>query len=182
MATAPDITFRSASSPYNALSAIAYVQSSPGGNNLPVLQGQNSNLINLRIYNNYADNAGIADALNVAVTTFDGPTLVSHTAFKALVSQSWIRIYEYGYGENSTPPGLFTSFLGTDTAIGGAPAGTNKYFPERSSNGQAQSAIRAGTDTNGVGFIEFQTYAQVPPAAPNSTTTFALSVSYEWTT
>lgn len=182
MASAPDLTFRDSVTPYGVVSALSYVQSKAGGTNLPVLQGETSNQILFRIYNNFALNSGIAIAYNLAITCYDGSGAASHTAATLPVSQSWIHVLENGYGENSTTPGVFTSFVGADTPIGGAPAGVNKYYPEKGSDGvTGQSRIRAGSNTNGVGFIEIDTYASVPIAAPNNTYTFAISVSYEWT-
>lgn len=174
--TAPDITFRQNSTPYSTIASETYQQTSPSGNPLPVLQGQDSNHLFFRVYNNWALNSNIADAVNVFITTFDGVGAGSHTALKAVVSQTWIHMYENGYGENSLTPGVFTSYGGSDTAVGGIYV----YNPERGSNGVAFSKIRAGTNNAGVGFIEFQSYARVPANATNNTTTFAISVGYEW--
>lgn len=174
--TAPDITFRANTTPFSVVSSETYQQTSPSGNPLPVLQGQDSNHLFFRVYNNWALNSNIADAVNVFITTFDGIGSGSHTALKAVVSQTWIHMLENGYGQNSITPGLFTSFVGSDTAVGGVYV----YNPERGSDGAAFSKIKAGTSNAGVGFIEFQSYARVPASALNSTTSFAISVGYEW--
>lgn len=180
MASAPDITFRRNVSPYDVLAAAQYVQSTLGGDNLPVLQGENSNLFLFRVYNNYARAAGIASAVNVRVTTFDAVDPSSHTAAKSVINQSWIRVYENGFGENSTPPGLYTRYLGADTAVGGTPANKNVYIPEFGSAGNATPQIRAGTDTNGVGFIEIASYAELPDTVGMVSNSFAVSIQYEW--
>lgn len=176
MSLQPDITIRDPLNPSNILGSFAYVQSAAGGNNIPVLHGQNSNLIRFRLYNNWARNSNIASALNVRVTVYDGSSLGSHTTTKSVVSQSWIRIFESGFGENSVTPGLYTTFSGFDTAIGK----NNSYSVEYSSNGSAGSLLRAGSTGSGVGFIEFLTYAMVPDNALTVSWTFSLSFTYEW--
>lgn len=179
MASAPDITFRSAASPYGTLSSLDYVQSIIGGGNLPVLQGENSNPIAFRVYNNFAKAAGIASAVNVRITVFDAvDPSGSHTAAKSVTNQEWIRFYETGYGESTAAPALLTYYLGEDTAVGGQADG---YTPEYGSAGSTVAQIRAGTDTNGVGFIEFGSYAQLPEVVGMFTYAFAVSVQYEWT-
>lgn len=178
MASAPDLTFRSKDTPYGTLATALYVQSTLGGDYLPVLQGENSNLFYFRVYNNYARGAGIASAVNIRVTTFDNVDPGSHTAAMSAINQSWIRIYENGYGENSTPPGQYYRYTGFDTAIGGQ---ANGYVPEFGSANSSTPQIRAGSDTNSVGFIEFATYAELPDSVGMATYAFGLSIQYEWT-
>ena len=174
--TIPDITFRLNTTPYTVVPSETYQSTAPGGGALPVLQGTNSDPLYFRVYNNYALNSGIADAVNVFITTYDGVGSASHTALKAVVSQTWVHMLENGYGENSITPGVFTSYLGSDTAVGGVYV----YNPQVGSNGAAFSKIRAGTNNAGCGFIEFKSYAQVPSNAVNGTTTFAISTGFEW--
>lgn len=178
MASAPDITFRNNVSPNGTLATALFVQSTLGGDYLPVLQGENSNLFYFRVYNNYARAAGIASAVNVRITTFDAVDPSSHTAAKSVINQSWIRVYEFGYGENSTPPGLYSHYVGEDTAIGGQ---GNVYVPEFGSDGTATPQIRAGSDTNSVGFLEIASYAELPDTVGMATYAFAISIQYEWT-
>lgn len=177
MSTAPDITFRQDVSPYAPYPLITYSQTTPGGSGLPVLQGTDSDPLFFRIYNNFALNSGIANALNVFVTTYDGISTGSHTTFKAVVSQHWIHVLENGYGENSSTPGLYTMFVGSDTAIGGA----FQYTLDKGSDGSSASIIRAYSTGSGCGFVELKSYARVPASANNGTTTFAISCGYEWT-
>lgn len=179
MATAPDVTFQSRSAPYPNLASLNYAQSSIGGGNLPVLGGENSNTIYFRIYNNWARAAGVASMDNVKLTVFDDADPSSHTAAKSPVSQSWVRVYESGYGENSITPGLITAWVGDDTAIGRS--GIDSYAPEFGSDGSSTAHIRAGTDTNGVGFIEFATYMETPDQIGFFSWTFAVSIVYDWT-
>ena len=178
MSTAPVISIRSNQTPYAGLSGLAYVQSTLGGGNLPVLQGEVSNTLIFRVYNNFAKAAGIASAVNVRITTFDGVGVGSHLATKSVVNQEWIRVYENGYGENSVAPGQYTRYIGNDTPIGGA---GNEYVPEFGSDGTTNPRIRAGTDTNGVGFIEIASYAEMPDSVGMATNTFAVSIIYDWT-
>jgi hypothetical protein len=178
MATAPDITFRDSGTPSNVVSTLLYVQSSLGGNNIPVMQGENSNTLLFRIYNNWAKNSGIASAFNVSIALFDG--IGVNTASTLAVSQLWVRMYENGYGESSGTPGLLSRYMGSDTAIGGNPPGVQDYIPEHGSDGSTTAWIRAGTDTNGVGFIEFATYAELPDSTPTYPYSFAITMQYEW--
>ncbi len=183
MASQPVLTFRNVTTPFSTISTLNYVQSAAGGNNLPVLQGQNSDPILFRIYNNFALSAGIASAINISITTYDGALVGSHTCALLAVSQSWIHIQEYGYGENSvTSNDYFTYYLGSDTAIGGSgPCGSDTYVPEAGSDGSSSAYIRAYSNTNGMGYIEFQTYAALPVSGVQNTTyNFAVSCYYEW--
>lgn len=178
---APDITFRSMLTPYGVLAGASYVQSALGGNNLPVLQGENSNTYYFRIYNNFARAAGIASAVNVRLTSFDAIDPASHTAGLSVINQSWLRVFENGFGENSTPPGLYTQYTGEDTAIGGSKGNQDVYTPEFGSAGTSTPQIRAGTDTNGVGFLEIASYIQLPDIVGMFSYSFAISLQYEWT-
>lgn len=171
----PDLSFRSPLTPASILGSVAYAFSTLGSNFLPVLNGKNSMTNTFRIYNNYAKNAGIANAMNVNITTFDG--IGVHTASTTPISQSWIRVQQTGYGENSTPPGLYTAFAGSDTAVGGT---SNLYLAQVGSDGNYDMALRAGSGNAGVGFMEFSTYAQIPLSASMATWNFALDMLYEW--
>lgn len=185
MATAPIIEFRQNIAPYGVIAALVYAQSALGGNDLPVLGGEDSKIIYFRVYNNYGRSTGIANANNLRVTVFDGADPASHTYAQSPASQSWVRIFETGFGENSTPPGVFTQFLGQDTAIGRSLI--DAYIPEFGSDGQPAQTntvyprLRAGTDQNGVGFIEFATYIEAPDSLGFATYAFAVSIVYDWT-
>lgn len=184
MSSAPDITFRSAVAPFNILSGLPYVQTAPSGAVLPVLQGEFSDKMLFRIYNNFALNSGVASATNIKVTVYDGAGAGSHTCAILPVSHSWVCMVEYGYGENSvTSPDRFTSFVGSDLAIGGSsPCGSNYYVPEFGSDGSSIPQIRAFSSGNGMGYIEFQTYIRAENSGvPNQDYNFAVSMSYDWT-
>ena len=176
MSNAPIITFTDGNG--NAITTLNFAQSTLGSNFLPVLQGESSFPVKVRVYNNYGLAALIASAINLNVTIFDGAGAGSHTHAQSVAGQCWIRAYESGFGENSSPPGLYTAWAGADTAIGGL----NTYTPEIGSDGLASDQIRAGTDKNGVGFIEFELYAQIPAGAGTANYTFAFSVDYEYIT
>ncbi len=182
----PNITLRNGSNPYSLVSNIPYVQTSPASNILPVNEQELSDNIIVRVYNNFELNSNIANALNVRVTTYDGAGSGSHTQSTTPVSQSWVHIWESGYGESKGTPGIYTANPGTDTSIGKS----GYYQTEVSSDGVSnQSIIRAGADNNGLGFMELTTYAQVPPyqtflgSSPLvGSYNFALSVYYEYAT
>jgi hypothetical protein len=180
MVNVPIVTFRSRNSPYGVISSLLYAQSALGGNNLPVLGDENSNVVYFRVYNNYARQAGIETMDNVYLTVFDGADPSSHTSAKSVTNQSWMRVYETGFGEGATTPGVYTAWVGEDTPIGRADV--DQYTPERGSDGSVLPQIRAGTDTNGVGFIEFASYLEVPKDAGFASYTFAISIIYEWLT
>lgn len=175
--TTPVLTFQNYTTPYANITSVTYTQTSPGGSGLPVLQGTDSDHLFFRIYNNWALSSNIANALNVFITTYDGIGTGSHTATKPVVSQTWIHVYENGYGENSVTPGVYTVYGGSDHAVGGA----NVYVLDKGSNGVAgSSVIRAYSNNAGVGFVELQSYARVPANATNGTTSFAISCGFEW--
>ncbi len=177
MATSsPILSFRDAKNPGSVVGSINYVQSTLGTDFLPVLQGEQSIPVKVRVYNNYGLATGIASAFNVYVTAYDGVGSASHTSVKSIINQAWIRVYETGFGEGSVGNGLYTAWCGSDTAIGG----TDVYFAEVGSDGGYTGQIRAGSDTNGVGFIEFETYVEVPEGADFSEWYVAFSLSYEW--
>lgn len=180
MSTAPDITFRSNINPFPLVTNITYAQSKIGSGNLPILHGEESNPALFRIYNNFAANAGVADALNVSVTTYDGATSASHTALKLPVSQSWVHMIQNGFGENSTPiADLYTRYTGVDTPVGGS---GNIYYAQKGSDGSyGVSKIRA-SGGHGVGYIEYKTYATPPEDAFGAYYNFVVTITYEWTT
>lgn len=178
MSTAPDLTFRSKSNPYLALSQFSYAQSKYGSGNFSVLHGEESNPIYFRIYNNFAANSGIASAVNVQITTFDSVNAISNTAFNAPVSQSWLHVLETGYGENSVPlVDVYTRYQGTDTPVGNK----NFYEPEAASDGVSEPVIRAGTNGNGVGYVEIESFVTVPATTSGGNYPFVISIIYEWT-
>ena len=156
---APILSFRSSVSPYPILSSITYVQTKDGGSSLPVLQNEKSDPVYFRIYNNWNSIPSVATAENCEITTYDGIGVASHTAISSPVFQMWLHTQLYGYGENSSQPGLYSRYDGEDTPIGN----TSTYKPEKGSDGGGTPiSIRAGSDTNGVGFIEIKSYVSVP--------------------
>lgn len=175
MSNAPIVTFRERFSPNPTISALNYTQSALGGNNLPLPGTEISNLIYFRVYNNFNNSPGIATMQNVQITIFDGIGAGSHTGTQSPCAQSWIRIYENGFGESVA----YSNYIGENTAVG--QAGADYYAPEVGSNGSATSQIRAGVDTNGVGFIEFATYAELPDIVGFAKYTIAISIIYDWT-
>ena len=125
----------------------------------------------------------VATMYNLYLTVFDGVSAISHTGLKSAAAQSWIRIYETGFGENSLPPGLYTNVLGQDTPIG--KSGLDNFVPEYNSDGtfsfdEGGAYLRAGTNENGVGFLEFATYVQVPDVVGFASYTPAISLIYDW--
>ncbi len=174
------VSFRNRSAPYAVITSINYSQSALGGNLLPVKEGENSSIVYFRIYNNYNAASTIATMFDLLLTIFDDADPASHTAGKSPVAQSWIRVYETGFGESTVSPGAYTVYYGEDTAIGRS--GADSYVPEYGSDGSTTAQIRAGTDDNGVGFLEFATYAQIPVGAGTQNYTLALSLTYSWIT
>jgi len=183
---APVLTFRQPTSPWSQLSTVSFAQSAPDGSTLPVLQGETSDKVKFRVYNNFALASNIASALNITLTTYDGVGAGSNTCATSPVSQSWVSIHMRGFGENSsTSPDLFTYFLGSTVAIGGSnPCGCNTYAPEFSSDGtigQVNSPyIRAYSSGNGMGYIEFETYLILPNTVGATSYNFAINLAYEW--
>ena len=176
---APDITFRGISTPWNTITPpLTYVQTISGVQ-LPVLQGTKSDIQAIRVYNNFACNSNIANALNVHITTWDGAGAASHTASTLVPSQYWLHVYEYGYGENSVNTiDVFTAYNGTDTAIGGS---TQYLIQHATDSGDTTPTIRAYSNNAGYGYIHVISYLNVPSNAPAQTITFAISCNYEYT-
>jgi len=172
----PDLTMRQSFAPFDLISLLTYSQSKDG-QIFPVIIGENSDSVSFRIYNNANQNTGVADAHNVFLTTYDGATSASHTTSKSVVSQSWIHVYEDGYGEGVSQPGLFTQYYGEDTSIGGS----NIYYVEKASDGSNASSIRAGSTHNDFGFIQIKSYASIPAIAGDYIWNFVLVAEYDWT-
>jgi hypothetical protein len=171
----PDITIREKESPHSVISEFNFIQSKDG-EEFPVLRGERSDSLFFRIYNNWVLNEGVQTALNINVNIFDGMGLESHTADKEIVSRKCIHCLMNGFGEDSETPGLLSKFKGEDTAIGGS----GKYYPELGSDGSQESIIRAGSDENGVGFIEMEIYASIPEDISAGDIDFTMVVEYEW--
>lgn len=174
--SAPDITIRQVSSPYSSIGGFSYFQSSLGSGALPVLRGEESEAFLFRVYNNFALNSGISNAINVQVTVYDGIGVGSHTALNAPASQSWLHILENGFGQSisfSSDP--ITRYKGLDTPIGG----TNTYIPEKGSGGIYGTPTITGVSSIG-GFIELKTYLTPPADAVGDTYSFAIVILYEY--
>ncbi len=176
MAAQPIITFRSSVAPYAALTSLAF-QDTFYGTVFPILNGNSSDVLTFRIYNNFGLSAGISNALNVTVSVYDQAAATS--ASTAPASQMWTHIFEDMYGESTAGVSYgYTSYAGTDTPIGG----TNSYAIEQSSDGSNTRSIRAGTNTNGLGFIEFNSYLTPPNGVTAQSYSFAVVCSYQWIT
>jgi hypothetical protein len=175
---APVLTINNNISPFPALSVLNYIQSKIGSGALPVLQGEESNPVLFRIYNNFALAAGIADALNIAMTVYDGSGAGSHTANSLPASQSWLTVMEHGFGQNSQiTPDLYTRYDGIETAIGGA----NTYKPQKGSDGVYGSPnIHAGVSNAGAGYIEYKSICKPEPSTPGGLYNFSISLIYEY--
>lgn len=158
--------FRSNIAPYAILPSLTFSQSAPvNGALLPVLGEESSNIITVRIYNNFELQTGISTMNTVSLTVFGDP-----------LSESWIRVYQTGFGEGTTTPGLYTQYTDLDTPIGNS--GMNKYVPAYGSDGSTTPHIRAGSTTNGCGFIEFAIYIQVPEGATFNSYNFEIGVEF----
>lgn len=177
---APIITFRAAVSPYNSYSqSLVYSETVLRQASLPVLSGDLSDVVTLRVYNNFATPpaSSIAAAYNFQVTTYDSAVVL--TASTTPVSNMWVYFQENAYGEQSSIPGLETLYQGQAVAVGGT---GNTMSPEVGSDGSLSPQIRAGSTSNGVGFIEFKTYASVPLAQSTNLWNFAIGVIFNWNT
>jgi hypothetical protein len=172
----PDITIRQKDSPYVIVNAVNYFQSKIGSDALPVLQGEQSEPIFFRVYNNFALNSGIEDAINVQVTVYDGVGAGSHSAMSAPASQSWLHVLESGFGESTTVANdPLTNYTGNDTAVGGA----NTYIPEKGSAGTFGTPTITGLGSK-AGFIQLKTYLTPPGNALGDIYNFAICVLYEY--
>jgi len=173
----PDLTFNLPFEPFTPVTCLNYKQTNKDGSVYPTREGEESDRVVFRIYNNLALNPSVITADNIRITTYDGIGLASMTSGQSLVSQQWMRMYEQFYGE-STPLGVykFTTYLDTDTAVGGA---VSRYKPKYGSD-RATSGIRAGSDTNGYGFIELTSYLEVPYGTGMGDYNFVITVEYDY--
>jgi len=168
----PYITFRDDSNPSVELTSITYPQTKDGVV-LPVLQGELSDIIRFRIYNNWSLVVGAVAVFNCKLTTYDDE--IHLTENTPPVSGKWIRVQELGYGEGTAQPGNLTNYAGTDIPVGG---GSQVLIPERGSNGSGSPIIRASSSL--LGFLRFQTYAELPPAVAAANYAVALVFEYEF--
>ena len=158
----PDITIRSTKNPYVILSSLPFVQTKDMLA-FPVNQGENSDYVDFRVYNNYAVNTGIANATSVRITSYDSFVLPLST-ITLPVTQRWLRIFQTGYGEGAAAPGsLYDIDYTLDTPFGSG----SYYYPEHASDlGDVTATIRAGSDNNGCGFMQFRCYLSLPDIVP----------------
>lgn len=172
----PDITIRQKDSPYGTISSFLYFQSKIGSGALPVLQGESSEPFLFRVYNNFALNAGVSDALNVQITVYDGVGAGSHTASQSPASLSWLHVLENGFGESTTVANdPLTKYTGQDTPIGGV----NTYIPERGSAGVLGTSTITGSGSK-AGFIQLKTYLTPPANATGDIYNFVITCLYEY--
>lgn len=172
----PDITIRNINSPYDAVNSVVYFQSKIGSGALPVLQGEVSEPFLFRIYNNFALNAVIEDAINVQITVYDGAGVGSHTSASKPASQMWLNVLQNGFGESTTVANdPLTKYSGLDTAVGGS----NTYIPEKGSAGTFGTPTITGA-SNKAGFIQLKTYLTPAGDALGDIYNFSISVLYEY--
>ena len=178
MALPPTIEIRKKDSPYDLISEVSYYQSKVGSSALPVLHGEISEPVLFRIYNNFALSAGIANAVNVQVTVYDGVGAGSHSALSSPASYSWLHVLENGFGQSVTVTyDPLTKYKGADTPVGGP----NVYTPEKGSAGIYGTPTITGV--SGIaGYIELKTYLTPDSGALGDIYNFAISIIYEYTT
>lgn len=71
MATAPTIEWRNSTSPFATISSLALTGSGTGG---AIFAGNGSNVATVRVYNNFAAAASIADATSCTLACYDDTT------------------------------------------------------------------------------------------------------------
>jgi hypothetical protein len=178
MAVQPDITFRSAEPPFDLIQSVTYV-TTHYSESLPTLAGdvQGSDKVKFRIYNNWAANSSIANAINCDVTVYDAVGSVAGNSSPA--SSLWTQVWETMFGE-SVPSGynFFTQFDGFPTPVGGA----DTYTIETGSDGSMDAVIRAGPSGYGVGFVELESYITPPLGVIGKNYLYTIALNYQWTT
>ena len=142
---------------------------------LPVLVGEPSDHVTIRVYNNYNAIKGVPDIYNIQFQTFDN--ILLSTQSTQPVTQNWLHMTQTGFGSNSTSPALYTAYYEqTDTALGGS---SSAYIPSWGSDGSSTAIIKA---EDSCGMIEFDTYVAIPTNASvnNTTYNFVLGIVYDW--
>jgi hypothetical protein len=170
---APIITVRSGTAPYPLLSSLEFIQTGEYTDALPVRVGEDSDPTTFRIYNNFDCAPSVTDAMEVRVNVYDNTT---YGEASLPTTQEWMHCYETMYGESTGAGSLYTAYTGEDTAVGG----NDSYRPEYGSSGASGSTIRAGSTSDGQGFIEIE--ARCRPSAQASTMiySFMVEISYEY--
>jgi len=98
MATAPVIEWRAATTPFSVLATQALTGGGFGGA-IPV--GTSSATLTLRLYNNFANTAGVADALSCVLAIYDD-TVHQGTAVTAGATGKYIQVQVLDYNGNTT--------------------------------------------------------------------------------
>lgn len=172
----PFITFRRDDNPSIQITSLSYFQTKDtDGIVLPVLQGERSNIIRFRIYNNWGIVTGAVGIINCKLTTYDDPS--ASTQITPPVVQKWVRVQQLGYGEGSSQPGNLTNRPGEDKPVGGVSA---VLIPERGSDGST-SPILFASDTT-LGFLRFKTLSELPRAVAAASHTTALVFEFDFVT
>jgi hypothetical protein len=180
MASAPIISFRQAIAPYTPITSLNfYTETIANQTGLPTLSGDSSITTTFRIYNNFnaPPSSSIATAYDIIITTYDGASIVSHTATTYPIIQMWIYLAQNGFGENSSYNVLYTYSTDDSVAVGGS--NNTKSFTY-GSDGSAASKIRAGSSLSGTGMIEVNTLAKVALGQSTNVWNFGLNATYHW--
>jgi len=173
----PLITFRSATYPYSTLSSpFIFSEMVANQSGLPVLAGDNSDSTTFRVYNNFGLSPNIGKAYNVTLTTYDN-SAHSTAAIQSLVVQQWVSLQENGFGVNSNTTNAVTFYQDNPTFVGGS---SNVKTFEYGSDGSVGSTIAAGTNGNGCGFIEVNTFCSVPLGQVTGIYSAVLTAEFDW--
>jgi hypothetical protein len=98
MPTAPIIEFRSDTNPFAVLSSIPLAGAGLSG---AIVAGTSSAVVQIRIYNNFANTGGIHDAINCDLASYDDATHQG-SQVTAPVSQQWLQVSVQSYGGVTT--------------------------------------------------------------------------------
>lgn len=158
MSNQPVIEFRNATAP-NAVIASLTLQGTGFNNAIPV--GGQSTPVTIRIYNNFANTAGIHDAINCVLASYDDATHQGSAA-STPVSQLWLNVQVLDFN------GLTGSADTNYVPIGGA---TKHAVP-------VNNGTIPGATSN---YIEVNLMVVIPATASSNSVTQGLWLEYSWT-
>lgn len=172
----PQITIREKDYPFGIKSSIKFEADLPLTQGVDVvLAGEKSKEIIFRIFNNILNLSNITDAYNVKVLFVDNLNTLSQSI--APISQGWIYIRQYGYGEKSS--GLSSSIDSYSSDIEEYSQFSGFYKLHRGSDGKLYTSKIRGSN-NRVGFVELGVYVDVPIKEQTENYNFYMVIEYEY--
>lgn len=155
MATSPVVEWRAATSPFSVLASIALTGTGVGG---AIPLGTNSFPVTVRVYNNFGQLSGVADAQNCVLAVYDDAVHQGQSTTSA-VTGTYLQVQVLDYDGTTTGADLAYYPIGGTTkhpvpvnggTLQGAGAGTNTHYVEVSVQITAPATAFAGQVSQGL--------------------------------